>query len=279
MKNYRPLLLRELEVRLPGCRVRRLRLNRHLPDVDTLSEHAHGYSQIFVYVRGSGTLRVAGQAQPVGPGTAAFLPPRTVHAFEETARRRPICLVIDLEWRGAKAHGARVIRLPASQLSTIRGVLSEMLALGDPGQFANRLTVSAATLRLVDVVMRGMGVLPAPERRPSALQVRVEREIERAGADVPVAAVAAALGYQADYLNRAFKRATGLSVREFRDAQRLAAARLALRRGLSVGAAAAEVGFVDLNYFCRWFKKGTGLTPGAYRAGGGKPGDPAPNLA
>lgn len=84
MKNYRPLLLQELNVRLPGLTLRRLRLNRHLPEVDSLSPHTHGFAQILCYLSGRGTMTVVRGEHEIRPGSVAFLPAHVEHAFRET---------------------------------------------------------------------------------------------------------------------------------------------------------------------------------------------------
>ncbi len=261
MKNYRPLLLQALAIHLPGCQCRRLRLNRHLPDVDSLSSHSHPYSQIIVYVRGGGTVTIDGDPQAVSPGSVVFLPPHRMHSFDETGGRRPLCLVLDLEWRGAARLGARHARLPSSQVSAIRSMLSEIIALGDASAISNQLIVSAAVLRILDVVLRGLSVLPAPILRRSAIVSRVDRALRKSELDVGINQLASMLGYQSDYLNRAFKRETGLSLREYRDAFRIETAKRLLLAGQRVTDAALATGFTDLNYFSRWFKKWVGISP------------------
>lgn len=232
-----------------------------------MSNHAHPYSQIIVYVRGGGTFKIAGEPQPVAPGSVVFLPPRVMHGFDETGGRRPLCLVLDLDWRGAATIGARHARLPGSQMSILRSMLSEIIALGEPSAAGNRVAVSAAVLRILDIALRGVDLLPSPERRRSTMVTRVDRELKKSLPDVAISDLAGRLGYQADYLNRMFKRETGLSLREYRDALRIAAAKRLLLAGQRVSDVAEGTGFADLNYFSRWFKKWSGVTPGSFRRG------------
>ena len=72
------------------------------------------------------------------------------------------------------------------------------------------------------------------------------------------------LGYQSDYLNRAFKRETGLTLREYRDVFRIETAKRLLLAGQRVTDAALATGFTDLNYFSRWFKKWVGISPSQF---------------
>jgi len=140
-------------------------------------------------------------------------------------------------------------------------MLSEIIALGDASAISNQLIVSAAVLRILDVVLRGLSVLPAPILRRSAIVSRVDRALRKSELDVGINQLASMLGYQSDYLNRAFKRETGLSLREYRDAFRIETAKRLLLAGQRVTDAALATGFTDLNYFSRWFKKWVGISP------------------
>lgn len=269
MKHYRPLLLQELDVRLPGLHLRRLRLNRHLPEVDLLAEHTHTFTQILCYLNGRGTMITETKPYEVGPGSVAFLPPRNEHSFRETSGRRPLCLVLDLDWRGAVKHGFSLARLGQSDAGNIRRELSELTRLPDPGALGCRLAVASVSLRILDILLRGLGVLPSLSR-PMPSFVRQFDRLLRSSEEAlePIDGLAGRLGYQADYLNRIFKQATGQTLREYRDAFLVEKAGRLLRENPRVGEVCAVLGFPDQNYFARWFKKQTGLQPRAYALAG-----------
>lgn len=267
MKNYRPLILQELSVAMPGIRLRRLRLNRHLPDVDALARHLHPFSQVLCYLSGRGTMRVADQNVSIGPGSVVLLPPRIPHSFEEATGRRPLCLVIDLELRGASKGGVRIARMALSSDSAIRHELSMLTRLADPNASECRLAVGAVVLRVTDILLRELGNLPARSEQAPAFVRQYDRLLQRSSSErEAIAELATQLGYQHDYLNRIFKQATGLTLRQYRDAHLLERARRLLRERRKIGEVAAEVGFADQNYFARWFRKYTGLQPRTYQA-------------
>ncbi len=275
MKNYRPLLLQKLDVRLSGLHLRRLRLNRHLPDADMLSAHSHPHTQILCYLAGQGVMTSAGLRREVHPGTVVMLPPRCAHAFEETSGRRPLCLVLDLDWLGAARRGEVFARLTQSDAGAIRAELSSLTRLHDPDAAACRLLVAAAALRILDVLFRTIDLLPPRQIKTP----RFVRDFERAldsGSDPhpPIAQIARAMGYQPDYLNRIFKQATGQTLREYRDARLIARAKRLLAARQPVGEVAAAIGILDQNYFSRWFRKHTGLQPRALRDGSDARGRP-----
>ena len=72
----------------------------------------------------------------------------------------------------------------------------------------------------------------------------------------------------ASYLSSQFNREVGKSLPEYVSEKRIAEAKRLLRgrAQLPIGQIAAAVGFLDVNYFTKVFKKKAGQTPSAYRA-------------
>lgn len=68
------------------------------------------------------------------------------------------------------------------------------------------------------------------------------------------------------YLSRIFKEITGITVGDFINQARLEKAKGLLQGSrLTVLEISREMGFATDNYFCRWFKKRTGMSPHQYR--------------
>ncbi len=85
-------------------------------------------------------------------------------------------------------------------------------------------------------------------------------------AEQSVGAIAAQLGVSVGYLNEAVKQSTGLTPgRLIRGARTLEAKRLLASTDLTVGRVARQVGFADPAYFCRFFRRETGVSPGDFR--------------
>ncbi|QDQ09859.1 AraC family transcriptional regulator [Streptomyces spectabilis] len=81
---------------------------------------------------------------------------------------------------------------------------------------------------------------------------------------------AARLGVSVSYLNEAVKAAMGRTPGELlRQARAHEAKRLLVRTELTVRQVADRVGFTDPAYFCRFFRRETGTSPGDFRRGGG----------
>ncbi len=84
--------------------------------------------------------------------------------------------------------------------------------------------------------------------------------------DRSVLALARELGISAGHLHEAVKQATGRTPgRLIREQQTLEAKRLIAGTDLTVRQIATQVGFLDAAYFCRFFRRETGLSPGEFR--------------
>ena len=266
-KTFRPLLLQDLRVRLPGVVFRRLRLNRHLPEVEMVNWHSHPYAQVLLYLSGRGTLLLKGGENLISPGSAVYLPGGMRHAFRETGGRPPLCLVLDFDFT---ASGSRQVvrRIPQSATGQVRRLLSELSLLGEPGSDNSRIVTSSIVLRLLDLLLLNLGMLGERKFKHAAAGVLVSLEkLIRSDLSTPagVRELAEQMQVSPDHLNRLVRTACGQSVREFRDKIRLAVVCKRLGAGVPVKDVAAQIGMFDQNYFSRWFKKLTGLQPSTYK--------------
>lgn len=89
--------------------------------------------------------------------------------------------------------------------------------------------------------------------------------------------IAAQLRYNADYLERAYRRERSMSIREAINARRLreARAQLLLQRAAAIAKVASQCGYSDAASFRRVFKRATSMTPHRYRLLNAPPRDPS----
>ncbi|MFF1378903.1 AraC family transcriptional regulator [Streptomyces sp. NPDC058308] len=115
----------------------------------------------------------------------------------------------------------------------------------------------------------------APVALPRSRPVTVTEEFvtllgSSEGALQSVRSCAERLGVSVSYLSEAVKASTGRTPGELiRQTRVHEAKRLLLRTELSVRQVADRVGFGDPAYFCRFFRRETGASPGSFRRGGG----------
>lgn len=87
--------------------------------------------------------------------------------------------------------------------------------------------------------------------------------------DLSLTAIADAVHFHPVYLSRIYKENAGVSISDYIASQRLDCACALLRTtSTAVSTIARKTGFTSSNYFSRWFRKKTGMTPQEYREGG-----------
>ncbi|WP_459649615.1 AraC family transcriptional regulator [Kitasatospora sp. Ki12] len=109
---------------------------------------------------------------------------------------------------------------------------------------------------------------PAVAGRSSELAAAFARLIaEPGGVRHSVASIARRLGVSPGHLQTLVKRATGRTPGGLiRRQQTLEAKRLLACTDLTIRQVAKDAGFADPAYFCRFFRRETGMTPGEFRA-------------
>lgn len=267
MKQYQPLLLQQLDIQLPGIHIRRLALHRHLPETTDIRPHAHKFSQCLVYLSGQGQQRIGEAVYSTRTGTAVFLPPRVEHAFHRVADRHPICLILDFDWRGVAKRPAQVVPLPLSAQREIKQLLAGMSHLQRQPDARPPLLMSATIINLLNTILSGMALT---RQHPAEPLSPVSRKVDALlaspeSAGLSLGKLSGLAGYQHDYLNRLLKRHAGLTLGQFRSRRRVARAQQLLRQPKTVAEVSSLVGLTEPNYFARWFRKQTGMTPTEWR--------------
>ena len=96
--------------------------------------------------------------------------------------------------------------------------------------------------------------------------VREIRELLRRECSLTVTEIARRLGYNEDYLNRAFKARCGTGLKKYADTLRLERIKRDLLSGeLSLLELSSKYGFSEYKYFLKFFKYHSGLSPTKYR--------------
>lgn len=269
MKNYRPLLIQDLNFQMPGLKVLRLRLNRHLPEA-RWTEHTHEHDQLLVYLMGKGQQRVNGVLYPARPGTVIHLPAGTPHAFEQQASRQPLCLVIDLELEAGRGVSHTCDQLTADQLTETKSRLSTLFRHPMIEKKEMSLRVAAVVLDILDMSLKAIGWLNPVNRFSNAKHFSISKRIERLletsdGPEVDIEDLAKMTGYQQDHLNRLLRAECGLTLGQLRSRCRLKRAVALLGEKCSIQETGEKIGILDPNYFSRWFRQQTGVSPSAWR--------------
>lgn len=274
MKNYRPLLIQDLNLQMPGLKVLRLRLNRHLPEA-RWTEHAHEHDQILIYLMGRGQQRVEGTLYAARPGTVMHIAPGKPHAFEQQAARPPLCLVLDVEMSGGRGVSHVSDVLTADQLTETKARLSTLFRHQQIERREMSLRVAAVVLDVLDMALKSIGWLSPVNRFGDGKHFSISRRVERLletkdGAEVSLEEISKHTGYQHDHLNRLLREECGLTLGQLRSRTRLKRAAALLSKKMQVQEVGEKIGILDANYFARWFRQQTGVSPSAWKRSPGE---------
>lgn len=281
--QYRPLLFQELELTLSGLKIFRLSLNRHFPQNELIKSHSHPFDQFLLYLTGGGYQKIRDQSHLIAPGTLVYLPSRTQHSFQRASGRRPLCLVLDFKLTRtspskrigypdpasageASLRNDMSIKLTQSDLSQVRAHLSTLSTFSTKPD-ALQLRVGAEVLSLMEIFLRCTRIISStPRTLASPIFQSVNRLLSAPDMlNTPIQIIAQKTGYQKDYLNRSLKKTVGLTIGQYRSQKQFDRAKQLLQQAKPIQDIAGELGFSDQNYFARWFKKQTGMSPSKWR--------------
>jgi AraC family transcriptional activator of pobA len=248
-----------------------------------IDEHRHAaFFQLFIVAAGQGELLSGGGVTHFAAPCAVFVPPGARHGFRYTrdveghvvtARADRLSAVAAADRAIAEfAERLRVVRLDADGEAARAAEAVERLVAERDGLAPGRAMMLEALMTTAIVALaRAAGGVDS--QAALGAEPRIERLLSLIGTHYsehrPLAFYAAQLGVSATHLNRIARAATGLSV------QGLVARRLVEMAGRDlvftpspVQTIAYALGFTDPAYFNRFFRRMTGMTPGAYREAG-----------
>ncbi len=255
--------------------------------------HAHDFLVLAYFERAGGSIRVDGtnwwldasdaflvapgeviQPSVIGNGTlgwAAFFPtdvlePGTPGAFLSW-RAHPLLY----PFVGGAAGGAQRLRVPAADRATWSGQFAALdRELRERRDGYNEAALAHLRLLLVSVSRLAADVTGDLVLRDEPLLAGVFEFIEaRYGQPISLQDVAAAVGLSPGHLTTVVGRKTGRTVQQWITERRMTEARRLLAgTDLTVEALAGRVGYRDVSYFIKSFRRGHGATPLEWRRAG-----------
>jgi AraC-like DNA-binding protein len=255
--------------------------------------HAHDFLVLAYFERAGGSIRVDGtswwldasdaflvapgevvQPSVIGTGTlgwAAFFPtdvlePGTPGAFLSW-RAHPLLY----PFVGGAAGGAQRLRVPAADRATWSGQFAALdRELRERRDGYNEAALAHLRLLLVSVSRLAADVTGDLVLRAEPLLAGVFEFIEaRYGQPISLQDVAAAVGLSPGHLTTVVGRKTGRTVQQWITERRMTEARRLLAgTDLTVEALAGRVGYRDVSYFIKSFRRGHGATPLEWRRAG-----------
>jgi len=235
--------------------------------IQTREPHVLAFTEVMFVTEGRGTLAVDDGEHGVAPGVVLVTRPGEVRQWRLDVSLAGACVFFEDERappRGARHEGGE--RVSLHRPAFVRGVeiLSEMAReLG-----ASTAPCAASLQARLGRLARLVRTAEAPREWAAVPLVRAfQAAVEHRFRELPcVVDYAALLGVTPEHLSRAVTRHVGVAPSAVIHRRLLLEAKRRLRFTREpVHAIASHLGFEYPSYFVRFFKRGAGTTPGAYR--------------
>jgi len=241
--------------------------------------------RIFYIVEGNATFMLSDRSIPLSAGMLIYFRPETPYYFEGDVK----IIVLNFDMTRRQAHK----REPLSPPKSLTQFHRELVFENDPPSELESLVViqkafeiegkmqeclrhycyptpfsDAATSAIVKDILCyvAQNALPDEGELPELVQKILLYIQQNYDKEISNAHISNEFGYHSYYLNRIFKRSTGITIHQAVIREQLRVAKRLLRETeLSVGAVAGEVGFSDRAQFCTVFRRHTGQTPTEYK--------------
>jgi AraC-like DNA-binding protein len=252
--------------------------------------------RLFYIVSGDGNMMIEGQSYPLSPGCAVLFQSGVRYVWQ-TRRDTAIDYIAinfdyttrfsDIKKPFHPIHSDRFS--PSDALETVSfsdaATLNRPIVLYNAGAIESRLRLLTTEYNMADryysdelmsTVLKSIVISMVREarlsneeqqRRDASLTRNIIQYIQsNYDQDLSYEQLAEQFHMNPVYINRVFKKNTGVSLHVFLVNYRITTAMEIMRSGsMSVKEIAAMVGFSDLPHFTKTFKKITGITPGRYR--------------
>jgi AraC-like DNA-binding protein len=259
--------------------------DRPMGQADTFREHRHNLYHIVVYTKSHGAFSFEGKTIDAPAGTVVCVSPGQWHDFV-TYRGQAVYSEVTFSF---ETREGRVLEAPFQQLLQMLTGLSLTLKPWQTVAPERARHLESLMLRIADHVQSGSGTaaycsqvslanlldslvwscaqLPDAAAGTDERLVTVRQFIEKNYADpIAVDDLAVLAGMSKGYLFRAFKAAFGYPPLVYQQQLRLEAAKTLLRAtALRCREVAQRCGYENSQFFCRLFKRSTGISPGRFR--------------
>ncbi|MET9179550.1 AraC family transcriptional regulator [Kitasatospora aureofaciens] len=240
--------------------------------------HRHSFYEIVMVTGGRGAHVLDLVHQPLAPPQLCVITPGQVHYWADTEELTGRVVLFNEDFLLGHPQDLAALRALATRpgigLGEQGGAVARLLADMEQ-EYRTRAPGYQGVLRasLHILIVRALracspGDRPAVPARPAELAAAFTRLIAKpGGVRHSVASTAQELGVSPGHLQTLVKQATGRTPGGLiRRQQTLEAKRLLACTDLTIRQVAKEAGFADPAYFCRFFRRETGMTPGEFRS-------------
>lgn len=248
-------------------------------ELTSLKKHTSGRENLssflfFIVTDGSGTVKYENTIYEVNTGDCVFI--NCMNAYEHTSSTNQWSLKwvhfygnnIDAIYEKYKERGGRVV-FSAPDPDLISTLIDEIHVIADSSSYLRDMEIheklGSLLLHIMKESWHEKDVKAASEKRKD---IRLIREYldQNYNKDIRLDDLSRSYNISKYYLSHVFKEQYGTSVNNYVIALRITKAKHFLRfTDMTTTEIANHLGYEDVNYFIRMFKKVENITPGEYR--------------
>ena len=228
--------------------------------------HHHTFYEMHFVYEGMAEYRCGESSVRLRKNQALFLPPGTPHRY--TGSDEAVCkasLAFSAEPGLLLEEFPQKLEYPKS----VNAMTDAILAVSDPANPLSEVIITGRLYEILSAIFKRLQiVLPCAERTENDARVRVAKNFirENLHRNIKTVDVAKECCLSAKQLGRVFREKTGHSVFSYITEQRIACSKKLLRKGKdSIKEISQMTGFESAAGFTAFFKRHTGISPGAYR--------------
>ena len=246
--------------------------------------HGHEFHELAVVQSGRGITYTPEAEYSLAEGSIFYIPPGALHGYKSLDH----LVLYNIIWGDSlikkqtfdldqlpgysslfRSSSVTVMHLSPSHFTELLPIIQLLEKESDDLSYGSgsRIVAYAYLLELLVALSRIFDETPSSVNRTARLLWDVFSHMdEHLDGPISTEELTTIAAMSSSTLNRAFKRATGLSPIEFHIHKRIAkACTLIQQRGLSMAQVGEACGFADPNYFSRQFRKVMGMSPKQYQ--------------
>ncbi len=244
-------------------------------DLETMP-HVHKFWQMNLCDAGTGNVRFNGKTFPLTAGDLVIFPPGVKHVvFSSSESFGTYSFKFDLgienTWTEMKLENNAPGREERLKIISAVHLLFHSIFPRELTDVPVEFSVTNRHLRsgILESILYGIVSYYYLRNIPAELSVvqKIAAFVaEKNGIPVQISEIARSMRCSENHLLRQVRAKAGCSTKELVDKERIKTAkRFLLYSDLSIGALARHMGFTDVIYFCRFFRKYAGESPSAFR--------------
>jgi len=257
----------------------------YLPRCERITYHMHDAYEIYLFLNGEAEFYVEGNMIKLKRGDLILIPPYVFHAADshniQTYDRAFINISAEylkslsnestdlskcFEYHTLKMN---LLQLSEEEIAIFLPIIDEISnALEAPEYGSSLLIPSLLTQLMVYLNKKAMSKHPKNKTlgvKSTSLNNIIEFINQNITELPPINELASHFHYNADYLSRCFKSATGLTLQHYILEKRIALAKQYLSSGIAPGEVCELCGFNNYSNFSRTFHNYTGHSPSTYK--------------